>query len=239
MDDQAIGIEHFRTQLHLNLGVTDITYQLCIQQSRSLVDRVTLWRLVLDTILSLISEYGTLIYLLLFGYCALKSGALPLFGGYAAQAGALDVGYVALATFAGGYLGDELRFMFAKRYGLDFVKTRPRLAALFAKAKVMMENYGTAYIFLYRYPKGMRTIGALPIGLTDIDWYKFTPLNGASALLWTALLVGAGYLFGSAIEQAVKDGWGIASVALLIVFIALSVLAWQRVTRIEAVAKRD
>ena len=38
-----------------------------------------------STTLALINEYGTLIYLLLFGYCALKSGSLPLFGGYAAQ----------------------------------------------------------------------------------------------------------------------------------------------------------
>lgn len=57
----------------------------------------------LEAIVSLISQYGTLVYLLLFGYCALKSGSLPLFGGYAAQAGALDVALVAVATFAGGY----------------------------------------------------------------------------------------------------------------------------------------
>lgn len=63
----------------------------------------------MEAIISLISQYGTLVYLLLFGYCALKSGSLPLFGGYAAQAGALDVALVAVATFAGGYLGDELR----------------------------------------------------------------------------------------------------------------------------------
>ena len=185
----------------------------------------------METILSLISEYGTLIYLLLFGYCALKSGALPLFGGYAAQAGVLDVSYVALAAFAGGYLGDELRFLIARQYGIGIVKSRPRLAALLEKAKIMMENYGTAYIFLYRYPKGMRTIGALPVGLTQISWQKFTLLNGASAFLWTTLLVGAGFLFGAAIEEAVKDGWGIASLVLLILFLAIGIFVWRRSTR--------
>ncbi|SEO03991.1 hypothetical protein SAMN05216227_104131 [Pseudorhodobacter antarcticus] len=69
----------------------------------------------LEATLALINEYGTLIYLLLFGYCALKSGSLPLFGGYAAQAGALDVGLVAVVVFAGGYLGDEARFAVARR----------------------------------------------------------------------------------------------------------------------------
>lgn len=44
----------------------------------------------LEAFLTLISQYGTLVYLLLFAYCALKSGSLPLFGGYAAHTGALD-----------------------------------------------------------------------------------------------------------------------------------------------------
>jgi membrane-associated protein len=63
-------------------------------------------------------------------------------------------------------------------------------------------------MFLYRYPKGMRTIGALPVGLTPITWQRFTPLNAASAITWSVLLVGAGYLFGQTIETAVVRGWG-------------------------------
>lgn len=151
----------------------------------------------METILTLTADYGTLIYLLLFGYCALKSGSLPLFGGYAAQAGALDVGLVATVVFAGGYLGDEMRFAVARRYGAGFLASKPRLLALMEKATAMLDACGWAYIFLYRYSKGMRTIGALPVGLTTIKWRVFTTLNAASALLWTELLVGSGYYFGA------------------------------------------
>ncbi|WP_218940347.1 hypothetical protein [Denitrobaculum tricleocarpae] len=98
-------------------------------------------------------------YLLLFAYCALKSGTLPLFAGYAAQA------------------------------------------------------------------------GALPVGLTDMTWHRFTGLNAASADLWMALMVGAGYLFGASIEQAVKSGWTAWNMALLGVFLLLFFLAWWRVGR--------
>lgn len=187
----------------------------------------------MEAILALIQDYGVVIYFLLFGYCALKSGALPLFGGYAAQAGALDPGLVAVATFAGGYLGDELRFAVARRYGAGFLASKPRLNRLMAKATAMLARHGSAYIFLYRYPKGMRTIGALPVGLTDMRWRKFTALNGASALLWTGLLVGAGYFFGSMIEQAVRNGWGMASVLLLGLFIGATLLAWRRLSRVQ------
>lgn len=63
----------------------------------------------MEGVLALIEQYGLLVYLLLFGYCALKSGWLPLFAGYAAHTGALYVGFVALVTFMGGYLVDYLK----------------------------------------------------------------------------------------------------------------------------------
>jgi len=62
-------------------------------------------------------EYGALIYLLLFTYCAVKLGVLPLFAGYAAQIGGVDLLAVIAVTFTGGYLGDEVRFFIARRHG--------------------------------------------------------------------------------------------------------------------------
>ncbi len=184
----------------------------------------------MDTILSLINDYGVFVYAFLFGYSALKSGVLPLFGGFAAQTGALDLGLVAVVTFSGGYIGDEVRFAVVRRYGAGFLASRPRFAALMNKACALLERYGSAYIFLYRYPKGMRTIGALPVGLTSMKWSRFTILNAASALLWACLLIGVGYLFGEAVEQVVKDNWGAWSVGLLFVFVGVTAFAWWRIT---------
>lgn len=189
----------------------------------------------MEQILTLINNHGTAVYLLLFGYCALKSGSLPLFGGYAAQVGALDLSLVAAVTFAGGYLGDELRFFVAKRYGAGFLKSRPKLKSRTDKAITLLDRYGSAYIFIYRYPKGMRTIGALPVGLTEISWQKFTALNCASALLWATLMVGAGYFLGSAIERAVEQGWGAFSFVLLLIVVLIIALLWRRIFKIPGV----
>ncbi len=192
----------------------------------------------METVLQLVRDYGTFSYALLFAYCALKSGALPLLAGYAAQAGALDVGVVAASTFAGGYLGDEARFHVMRRYGAGWIEARPKFASSLATARTLLHRYGSAYIFLYRYPKGMRTIGAIPVGLTDMAWARFTSLNAASAGLWTVLLVGAGFMFGAAIDQAVEDGWGIWSVALLVVFLAGLAVAWRRASRLATVPQQ-
>lgn len=163
----------------------------------------------------------------------MKSGALPLFAGYAAQAGALDVSWVAASVFAGGYLGDEARFFAIRHYGAAAIESRPRFSNAFKKAKKLFDRYGVAYIFLYRYPKGLRTVGALPIGLTNISWCRFTALNAASAALWTSILVGSGYLFGESIRYVVNDNWGVFSVALLGTFLLLSFIAWRHLVKTE------
>ena len=181
--------------------------------------------------MTLIGDYGTAVYIILFLYCALKSGALPLFGGYAAQQEVLDPVLVGAAALAGGYLGDELRFRVARRYGITWVSGKPRLERLMRYCEQLLERYGAAYIFLYRYPKGLRTIGALPVGLTDISWRRFTILNAASAISWAVLLVGVGYAFGEVIENAVTQGWGAFSIALLLISVILIWLGIRNISR--------
>jgi membrane-associated protein len=185
-------------------------------------------------LLALIAAHGAWIYGGLFAYAALKSGSLPLFAGMAAGAGALDAGLVALAAFSGGYLGDEARFAVARHHGHRLRPASGRWAATYARAVALMQRYGAWYIFLYRYPKGMRTIGAFPVGLGTMPWRRFTALNAASALLWAGLLVGGGYLAGTAIEQAALTGYGTAAVVLLGLAVGGMVLLWRRQTAVPA-----
>ncbi len=172
-----------------------------------------------------------LAYGLLFAYCALKSGVLPFFAGLAASTGVLDVAAVAMAAFLGGYLGDEARFFIARRYGHKLSFTTPRLQRALQLTRDLMDRYGAGYIFLYRYPKGMRTIGALPVGLTDMHWLRFTCLNAASALIWATLLVGAGYLFGAQLVEIMENRWSLFSVALLAM---VCIAGWLMIRQLKA-----
>lgn len=178
-------------------------------------------------ILDIVREYGALAYALLFVYAAVKSGSLPLFAGIAAQAGALDPLAAGSAALAGGYLGDEARFWASRRYGDRIATKFGWLAPHIARAVAMLERYGYWYVFLYRYPKGMRTVGALPVGLTSIPWIRFTALNAGSAFLWAVLLVGSGYLLGGAIADAAEANFGAFSVALLAVGLIALVLGFR------------
>ena len=193
----------------------------------------------MDSLFDLVSRYGTTIYLILFAYCALKSGWLPLFAGYAAHLGALDVKLVFLASFAGGYLGDEIRFKIVRIYGSRWLENDGLLGRLFRRAKVLSQHFGTRYIFIYRYPKGLRTIGALPIGLTNIEWNKFTLLNFSSAMLWATILVGGGYAFGNTLESIGVKNLTALSILLLVVFLITLYQVWHSDGIVEQEQKRD
>ncbi len=146
-----------------------------------------------------------------------------------AQQGALDPVWVAAFGFFGGYLGDEARFAIARAYGDKLFASRPRVRRWIDQAAAVLDRYGAAYIFLYRYPKGMRTSGAFPVGLSGKEWRAFTTLNAASAFLWAGLLVGFGYLLGDQIAAAAESWWGMASVALLLAFLFVSWVAFHRI----------
>lgn len=180
------------------------------------------------TILELLTDFGPFLYVLLFLYALTKSGSLPVFAGYAAHLGALDVVLVAAAAFAGGALGDEIRFRIARRYGAAWLTRRPRFAAPVARATDLLDRYGRLYLFAYRYPKGLRTVGAFPVGLAAMPWPTFAILNVASAALWTLVMVGLGYGLGPWIDHAFEGGFAIVSVVLLVLFVGASVLLWQR-----------
>lgn len=182
----------------------------------------------MDAVFNLIAQYGAWVYALLFLYCGIKSGALPLFAGYAAAQGALGPVPVTIASFMGGYLGDELRFWWARRFGIAALARRPRIARVYQKAAAMFDRYGPWYIFLYRYPKGLRTIGALPVGLGRMRWLPFSLLNAASAAIWAVALVGAGFFLGEAIAETAAQNWGFVSVGLLAAVIGVAaILAWR------------
>lgn len=181
----------------------------------------------MEGFLELLNQYGAIVYAILFGYSALKSGWLPLFAGYAAHIGALDVRLVALAAFAGGYLGDEFRFAIARAYGTRWFERTNRFGRLFRRARGLAHRYGATYIFIYRYPKGLRTVGALPIGLTEMRWHRFTVLNASSALLWVIVLVGGGYTFGATFDALGVKYLSAVSILLLCVFLISFYRIWR------------
>ena len=83
--------------------------------------------------MNIVCNYGMLSYVILLLYCTLRSGSVPLFAGLAAYFSALNLGWVAVVVFTGGYLGHELHFYLGRKYAI---------------ARLLLDRYGKAYIHL-------------------------------------------------------------------------------------------
>lgn len=146
---------------------------------------------------SLVSQYG---YLAVFVGCFLEGETILLLASYAARRGYLDPWLVwAVAAFA-GTMGDLFFFWLGRRHGRWVLETLPRLRGKITWALVLIENHPVKLILLMRFLYGLRIALPIAMGMSRIPVQLYVPLNFLSALLWAAVIVLAGYLFGAAVE---------------------------------------
>lgn len=174
------------------------------------------------------------IYPALALYAAVKSGLLPVFAAALASVGALDAAAVAGALLTGTVLGEEAKFHAGRWFGPRMMTGRPRLAAVMARTEALLARWGVAWVLLYRWPKGGRTLGALPLGLAGWSWPRFAPLNLCGAVLWTGGVMALGLTGGPALI-ALLERWGGAVTFAMLCLMALAIAAAFRRTTATSV----
>ncbi len=133
---------------------------------------------------------------------------MPL-AGYLASQGAMTLaGVVAAGTLgsvlgamllygAGWWFGEERLKTFADRHGRWLTLSRRDVT----RASAWFARHGTWAVFGCRLIPGMRSLISVPAGLQHMTLPKFLLATAAGSLLWTALLVYAGYALGENFEQ--------------------------------------
>lgn len=189
----------------------------------------------LDQLMALIATHGDAIYLLGFTFAVARSGFLPpLLAGYAAHKGALEPALTFLAFWAGSWLGDEIRFFVGRRWGRSIVARLELLHRPIEIAFGLLDRYPTLFIVSYRFARGMRSVAAMVVGMTELIWARFTGLNLVGAALWAGVFTGAGYSLGHVSEAVLGDAANKATLALL----ALVLLAgWLLSRRVQPAAR--
>jgi membrane protein DedA with SNARE-associated domain len=152
---------------------------------------------VFETINQWVQEYQQFIYILIFTYCVSKASILPVFAGMLVAAESLVAGPALGAMIAGGFIGDMLRFVLARKYGDALVAKMPDALAMWMRKTLrLFEHYGIAYILLCRYPHGVRSFGVFPVGMSSMSFIRFLPLSITSVVLWAGLYFSLGYSVG-------------------------------------------
>jgi membrane protein DedA with SNARE-associated domain len=150
----------------------------------------------------LLSQYG---YLALFGGSLLEGETLLLLAGVAAHGGYLSFPLVVLVAFAGGTLGDQFFFLIGRRYGDRVLARWPRFAAPAARVRGLIDRHSALLIVGVRFMYGLRLVGPVVIGTSDVPAWRFAVFNMIGASIWAVGVAGVGYLFGHAIQWLLAD----------------------------------
>lgn len=176
-----------------------------------------------------LAEYG---YLAVLIFAFLEGETAMLLAGYAAQQGLLDFRLVLLLGFTGAFAGDQLWFYLARRHGGRWLARRPELAEKAGRAKYLLERHATLFILSFRFIYGLRNLGAVAVALSDVPTRRFVVLNAIAALLWSILVIGAGYIFGEAaaslLDQLASLQKQLLAVGGLLAFAAIASIVLRR-----------
>lgn len=125
--------------------------------------------------------------------------ALIVAGGLAADGQVALPAVIAVATTA-AILGDTVVFLFGRRFGRQLVlRDGPfadRRRAALVRADTFYARYGLPTVFFGKFVPGVRAVGALAAGTSDMPWRSFAPVNAIACLTWTTGVATIAYLAG-------------------------------------------
>jgi membrane protein DedA with SNARE-associated domain len=171
----------------------------------------------------LIDSYG---YWAVFGWTFIEGESLLALAGLAAQQGWLEFPLVIAAAIAGSFLGDQIWFFLGRHQGPKFLARYPKFAPKVARAHELLERYQTPLILAVRFLYGLRAVLPFVIGMSRISTLKFQLLNFAGAVIWSATIASAGYLFGNAVEYALGDVHKYGKYVIAAVAVVFLVVWW-------------
>jgi len=174
----------------------------------------------------LVSEYG---YLAVFVGCLLEGETILMLAGFAAHQGYLSLSATLLIAFVGGTLGDQFFFWVGRRWGRALLQRIPSTAPRVSRVNALLQRYHAPVIVGIRFMYGLRIVGPIVIGASDVSVWRLLFFNILGAAIWAPLIGGLGYMFGHALTLLLEDVLQAELAALiLIVAIGIGVAGVQR-----------
>ncbi len=196
----------------------------------------------LDTHLaSVIVQYGTLTYLLLFVIIFCETGLvvtpfLPgdslLFaaGAFAAR-GSFQPALLFIVLGFAALLGDTVNYAIGHAVGPKVFARDYRFLnrGHLLKAEQFYEKYGAKAIIIARFIPIIRTLAPFVAGIGKMNYGKFILYNIIGGLAWVALFVFAGFFFGNI--PAVEKNFSLVILAIIVLSLAAPLVEYVRAKR--------
>ena len=187
----------------------------------------------------IISQYGTLTYVILFIIVFCETGLvvtpfLPgdslLFAvGTFAALGVLDPVMAAGILCAAGILGDTVNYWIGHRIGPKiFTKRDSKLLNYqhLERAHHFYERYGGKTVVIARFVPIIRTFAPFVAGIGAMSYPRFIFFNIFGAALWVVSFVCLGYFFGNL--PMVKSNFSLVILAIIIISVMPGVIEFLR-----------
>jgi membrane protein DedA with SNARE-associated domain len=145
---------------------------------------------------------------------------------------ALTAGRVALFAAAGALVGDHALYLLGKAGGDKILSLYCRWTLGSARCVENAQNYfkrfGGLTIVIGRFITGVRIFAAALAGSGALRYRQFAFFDGVGALLWAALFVFLGHVFGGPAARALQEwGGGLLVISLLPVVGGVGYLAYR------------
>lgn len=169
-----------------------------------------------------------------YGYFAVAAGAflegetILALGGLAAFRGYLEFRTVVVVAMIAGFAGDQFYFFLGRHNGHKVLARFPDARERAHKFDAMLARWHAPLIIAIRFMYGFRIVGPILLGMGRVPAWKFVVYNFVGAAIWAPLVVGIGYLFGSALESVLHDLkkaelWGL----VVLLCVGLGGVAWH------------
>jgi len=182
-----------------------------------------------------VHDYGTFTNVILFGIVFCETGlvvtpflpgdSLLFTAGALASLGSLNVWVLFLALSFAAILGDTVNYWIGKRIGLRAFSGSVRFLKQehLRKTEEFYEKYGRKTIILARFVPIVRTFAPFVAGVGSMRYGVFLAYNVIGGVLWVAICVFSGFLFGNI--PIVKKNFSL--VILAIVAVSMLPLVWE------------
>lgn len=149
---------------------------------------------------SWIESYG---YAAVFIGSILEGETVLILAGYSMSRGYLDPVTTFFLAVAGGTIGDSIYFWLGRRYGDRLLRSLAIPRPFQARSKMLLRRWGRLAAFTTRFAYGLRTALPLLIGTTRMPVLLFHAFNLLAAVIFAALYLGLGFIFGEAVQELV------------------------------------
>lgn len=146
-----------------------------------------------------------------YGYVAvatgtfLESNSFALMGGISAHRGYLQLPWVIFWASVGASLGSQAAFFIGRVNGQRLIEGRPDWNTKSIKVQAILDRHEWALIVGYRFVPGMSILAPVLMGASGFSLSRFFLLNIPGGILWAAVMVLIGALFGKAFELVAGD----------------------------------